>query len=334
MLILRKLLFPFALLYGAITWFRNFLYNTGVLKSREYDLPVICVGNLNTGGTGKSPMIEFLLKILLPEYRVATLSRGYKRNSKGYVFLSGRESAAIVGDEPLQFKRKYPDALVAVDANRQNGISCLAEENPEVILLDDAFQHRKVKAGLNILLTAYDKLFINDVMLPTGNLREPAAGAERAAIIVVTKCPPDLGIDEMQRIRTALKPRNYQRLFFSYISYGEEIFGNGNARTLQVLAKVNFTLITGIANPVPLVEFLKERKFVFRHLQFPDHHQFSSAEIKKIASRDFILATEKDYMRLKEHIPAEQLWYLPINTKFITGEEAFKREIREFIKTK
>ncbi|MDT0642443.1 tetraacyldisaccharide 4'-kinase [Zunongwangia sp. F363] len=333
MVILRKLLFPFSLLYGGITWMRNFLYNSGIFKSREYETPVICVGNLNTGGTGKSPMIEFLLKMLLPQYKVATLSRGYKRKSKGYAVLSGKESAEEVGDEPLQFKTKYEKAIVAVDADRRNGISCLAEENPEVILLDDAFQHRKVKAGFNILLTAYHDLYVDDVMLPSGNLREPSAGAERAEVIVVTKCPPGLKVAEMEQIRNKIKPRNYQKLFFSYISYAEEIFGKAISKPVSDLQKVEFTLVTGIANPVPLLTFLKEKKLNFQHLKFPDHHNFSSAEIEEISAKKLILTTEKDYMRLKSRIPAGKLWYLPITTKFIAKENGFKSEVEKFIKT-
>ncbi|MDT0675778.1 tetraacyldisaccharide 4'-kinase [Autumnicola musiva] len=334
MAILRKILFPFSLLYGGITLVRNFLYNCGVLRSQNYQFPVICVGNLNTGGTGKSPMIEFLLKMLLPDYKVASLSRGYKRKSKGYFLLTGKESAEEVGDEPLQFKSKYPNALIAVDEDRRNGISCLSEEGAEVVLLDDAFQHRKVKAGFNILLTAYHDLYVDDVMLPTGNLREPSGGADRANVIIVTKCPLSLGVEKMEHIRAKLNPRNYQKLFFSYIAYAEEIVGAGVIKPLSDLKEFNFTLVTGIANPVPLVKFLEDKNLSFRHLNFPDHHNFSSAEIEGISTEKLILTTEKDYMRLKQQMSVDKLWYLPITTEFIANGEEFNSELETFIKTK
>jgi len=331
MKILRKLLFPFALLYGLITWMRSLFYNSGILKSKAYDLPVICVGNLNAGGTGKSPMIEYLLKFLLPEFKTANLSRGYKRSTKGYKLLTGEENASEVGDEPLQFKRKFKEALVAVDADRQNGISKLKEEKPEVILLDDAFQHRKVKAGFNILLTAYGDLYINDFMLPTGNLREPAGGAERAKFIVVTKCPPKLTKKEMEHIRHKLELRNYQKLFFSFISYGEEVISTKSRMKLKELRNREVTLVTGIANPAPLLSYLEKEAIKFKHLKFKDHHNFTASEIAQLKKEDFILTTEKDYVRLASNFKSEQLFYLPVQSAFLDREEDFQKEILNFI---
>lgn len=334
MKILRKMLIPFALLYGFVTWSRNLLYNAGILKSKSYDLPVICVGNLNAGGTGKSPMIEYLLKFLLPDYRVATLSRGYKRNTKGYKLLSGNETAAEVGDEPLQFKRKFNKAMVAVDADRQNGISKLQKENPEIILLDDAFQHRKVKAGLNILLTAYNDLYVNDFMLPTGYLREPTVGAERAKIIVVTKCPPKLTKREMETVRAKLRLQNYQELYFSFIDYDEEIISEETKVKLSSLKDKKFTLVTGIANPKPLVNYLNKKGFDFDHRLFKDHHDFTEAEIAQLNKGELLLTTEKDYVRLHKSFKPGQLFYLPVKTAFLSREEEFKREILKFVHKK
>ena len=188
--LLRKLLFPFAILYGIITSLRNYLYDKGILKSYSFDIPVIAVGNLNVGGTGKTPQIEYLIRLLSPNYRVATLSRGYKRKSEGFVLADATSNAEILGDEPFQYFKKFPNIQVAVDADRRNGIEQLVKQKamPEIILLDDAFQHRKVKAGFYILLTAYDDLFCNDFMLPTGNLRESSNGAKRANLIKTNRC--------------------------------------------------------------------------------------------------------------------------------------------------
>ncbi|WP_081209029.1 tetraacyldisaccharide 4'-kinase [Salegentibacter sediminis] len=327
----RKILLPFSLLYGFVMLIRNFLYDSGVLKSKAYKVPVICVGNLNTGGTGKSPMIEFLLKVLGKEYRIASLSRGYKRETRGYRLLKGTETAAEVGDEPLQFKKKFPEAFIAVDANRQNGISQLLKENPEVILLDDAFQHRKVKAGFNILLTAFGDLFTDDFMLPTGNLREPGFGAERADIILVTKCPVNLSRNEQEHIRTKLELRNYQELFFTSIRYSEEIVSAEKRIKLEDLKTTPFTLVTGIANPEPLLKHLEEEKLEFEHKAYGDHHNFSFSEISELQNKNLILTTEKDYMRLQKKIAMEKLFYLPIEVSFINGEMKFLEEILAFV---
>ena len=334
MKILRKMLIPFSLLYGFMTWSRNLFYNAGIFKSKAYDFPVICVGNLNAGGTGKSPMIEYLLKLLLPEFNVATLSRGYKRSTKGYKLLSGKENAAEVGDEPLQFKRKFNKAMVAVDADRQNGISKLQEANADIILLDDAFQHRKVKAGLNILLTAYNDLYVNDFMLPTGYLREPTVGAERAKLVVVTKCPPKLTEREMETIRGKLRLQNYQHLYFSFIDYGEEIISEKTRAKLSRLNDEKFTLVTGIANPKPLVNYLQQKGFNFKHAVFKDHHNFSEAEIARLKKESLLLTTEKDYVRLYKNFENEQLFYLPVKTAFLDKEMEFKQEILKFVHKK
>lgn len=334
MSILRKLLFPFALLYGLITGLRNFLYSSHILKSKAYEFPVICVGNLNTGGTGKSPMIEYLIKMLRQDCRIACLSRGYKRKTKGYQLLRGDESGTEVGDEPLQFKRKFPEALVAVDENRQHGIEKLLKEKAEVILLDDAFQHRKVKAGLNILLTAYSDLYVDDFMLPTGNLRESYSGAGRAKIVIVTKCPENLTRAEQERIRVKLELRNYQKLFFSYIKYAEEIFSSETKMKLTSLKNTDFTLVTGIAKPKPLTTFLKKMQLNFTNKAFSDHHNFSQAELDRLKRENLILTTEKDFMRLSGKLPVEKLFYLPIEAGFLNAEDEFKETIREFLNQK
>ncbi len=221
----RKLLYPFSLLYGSVTYLRNKFYDKGFFKSHSYEIPVIAVGNLSVGGTGKTPMVEYLIELLKQDRKVATLSRGYKRSSKGFHLLQGSETAAEVGDEPLQFKNKFPEVLVAVDESRSHGIEQLLQNStpPDLILLDDAFQHRKVKAGLYILLTPYQKLYSNDLVLPAGDLREPKAGAKRADIVIVTKCPENFSEKEEKKVASKLKLQERQQLYFSSINYSEEL---------------------------------------------------------------------------------------------------------------
>lgn len=331
----RKLLLPFSLLYGGIMDLRNKLYDRGVFKSEAFDLPVIAVGNLSFGGTGKSPMIEYLASLLKEEYRVAILSRGYKRKTKGFYLVAGSETAEEVGDEPLQFKMKLPEVSVAVDENRARGIRQLLETvNPDVILLDDAFQHRKVRAGMYVLLSAYDDLYVEDNVLPAGNLREPKPGASRADILVITKCSPKLTPAEMDQVRKQIKPGDHQHLFFSTVNYDKGIFGKKGSISLRELQKRHFTLVTGIANPKPLVKHLKGLGLRFDHQAFPDHHNFTTSELVDLKKKEFILTTEKDYMRLKKTISDEYLFYLPIRTAFLAKEENFNKLIFRFMKKK
>ena len=227
---IRFILFPIVPIYYLVTWLRNKFYDTGIMSSKSYNIPVICVGNLSTGGTGKTPMIEYLIRLLKDEKPLATLSRGYKRKTKGFVLADENATADSIGDEPFQFFRKFEHIQVAVDGDRQNGIKQLitSENKPKVILLDDAYQHRKVKAGFNILLTAYNNLYFEDIVLPTGNLREPRSGAKRADIIVVTKCNKDLADTEKSAIANKLKLNKNQKLFFSYIDYAKKVISSKN----------------------------------------------------------------------------------------------------------
>ena len=332
----RKFLYPFSILYGAVMQLRNELYNRGVLPSQHFDLPVIAVGNLSTGGTGKSPMVEYLIDLLRKDYHVATLSRGYRRNSSGYILLTGQETAAEVGDEPLQFKHKFPGVVVAVDESRTHGIKELLQEKPrpEVILLDDAFQHRKVSAGLYILLTSYGKIYKNDFVLPAGNLREPASGAKRAQVIVITKCPPDLDMQEQMDIIKKLKPRPGQEVFFSSIEYSDSVYSRNKSFSLKELQKNPFTLVTGIANPLPLVEFLQGQGLQFEHKAYSDHHNFSEDELRQLQHEELIITTEKDYMRLKNEISREKIFYLPIKTSFLQRPEVFNSVVRSYLQKK
>ncbi len=331
---LRILLFPFAIIYGFITSIRNFFFNIGILKSTSFDIPVIVVGNLSVGGTGKTPQIEYLIRLLSENYKVATLSRGYKRKSEGFILADATSNAEILGDEPFQYFQKFPQVQVAVDANRTNGIhQLLAQKNPpEIILLDDAFQHRKVKADFYILLTAYTDLYCDDFMLPTGNLRESRSGANRAEIVIVTKCPESLSAVEKNKIVVKLKLNSNQQLFFTSIRYENEICSEIGKIAVAEIKKTDKVLLAGIAKPEPFFKFLKKEGDLV--LKFPDHHDFSDAEILEIkdkANNKLIVTTEKDYVRIKEQFPAEQLFYLPIQSSFLADQNKFDEVILRFV---
>ncbi|HSP41133.1 MAG TPA: tetraacyldisaccharide 4'-kinase [Gillisia sp.] len=331
MSISRKFLLPISPIYGLVTKVRNICYDKKVFNSRSYPIPIICVGNLSVGGTGKSPMVEYLIDHISKYHRIATLSRGYGRSTKGFRLLDENDTAENVGDEPLQFKNKFPNINVAVDENRQRGITeLLKTANPEVIILDDAFQHRRVQAGLNILLTSYGDLYTDDLLLPAGNLREPISGAKRAGIVVVTKCPRDLSEKEQAMISRKLKLQAHQNLFFSYINYSSEIYNGKESIPLTSLAGKKITLVTGIANPKPLLDHLRIEKIMFEHLRFPDHYNFKEKDLEKF-SGEIILTTEKDYMRLKSLNDNFNLFYIPISLKFIKDPEKFEKLINQYI---
>ena len=334
MKILRYILFPVVPIYYFVTWLRNVLYDLGIKSSKSYDFPVICVGNLSVGGTGKTRMIEYLIRLLHNDYKIATLSRGYKRNTRGFVVADATSKASSIGDEPFQFYKKFKDIIVSVDADRQNGIARLRDLQPQpnVILLDDAFQHRKVKAGFNILLTAYGNLFTDDWLLPTGNLREPKSGAKRANVIVVTKCPNNLSESEKKSIVEKIKPLQYQSVFFSSIVYSKMVYNLKGEKSLEELKSKPIRLVTGIANAQPLVEYLKSEGLNFEHLNFKDHHEFSENDIQNLKSKQCILTTEKDYVRLQPHFANDdQLYYLPIETQ-IDNDLQFQELIKNYLK--
>lgn len=332
MKLLRYIAFPFVPIYYLVTWFRNLLYDYNIKSSKSYDLPVICVGNLSTGGTGKTPMVEYLIRLLKTDYKLATLSRGYGRKTKGFHLGNESASAEVLGDEPFQFYNKFKNSIyVAVDGDRQNGISNLLSIKPvpEVIILDDAFQHRKVKAGFNILLTTYSNLYFKDWVLPSGNLREPRQGAKRAQIIVVTKCPNTLTDTQKQDIESKINPKTYQQVFFSTIAYSETVVSKTETKALNVLPK--FTLVTGIANASTLTAFLRDKQLKFNHLEYKDHHHFSDTDVDVIANNDLIITTEKDYVRLKDYKKLNgKLFYLPIETQ-IDNTIAFNSAIKAYI---
>jgi tetraacyldisaccharide 4'-kinase len=331
MKIIRIILFPIVPIYYLVTWCRNVLYDLGIKSSKSYDFPVLCVGNLSTGGTGKTPMIEYLIRLLKDEKSLATLSRGYKRKTEGYILADKNANADTIGDEPFQFYKKFDDVTVAVDSDRQNGISKLRALSiqPEVILLDDAYQHRKVNAGFNILLTSYDNLYYKDIVLPTGNLREPRSGAKRASVIVVTKCRKDISEEEKEKIASKLRFNASQNVFFSFIDYASHVISASSSIALDALPK--FTLVTGIANAKPMVDFLETKGLEFDHIEYSDHYDFKTSDIKYLALKSLIITTEKDYVRLSRHESLkEALYYLPIQIQ-IDKAEVFNAAIKSFV---
>ncbi|PQJ20650.1 tetraacyldisaccharide 4'-kinase [Tenacibaculum sp. SG-28] len=341
MKLLRFLLFPISIVYNLITSIRNFLYDTNMLKQSVFNIPVIAVGNLSVGGTGKSPQIEYLIRLLYKQYAIAVLSRGYKRKLKGFQLVNAEHSAEEVGDEPMQFFRKFSNNVtIAVDADRVHGISSLLHftSKPELILLDDAFQHRKVKASFYILLTKYNDLYTNDFLLPTGNLRERRAGAKRADVIVVTKCPADLNAEKQRLIAKTLQIENTQKLFFSTITYQEDLIGP-ESKTLSDFTNKKILLVTGIANPIPLVQYLEKRNISVEHIAFPDHHNFTHKDIVLLQKHEgilketnsIILTTEKDYVRLESKLT--NLYYVSIQTEFIDNKDGFDTCVLEHLQT-
>jgi len=340
----RVLLLPFAVLFWLIIFVRNWLYKKNILKSTTFGLPLICVGNLSVGGTGKSPMVEYLVRHLKGRFRVATLSRGYKRKTKGYALAGADTTALDIGDEPMQFHLKFPDVPVAVGEERIVAIPQLLHDRPntEAIILDDAFQHRAIKAGLNILLTDYGNLFTRDFFLPTGDLRDLRSSYRRAQLIIVTKCPAALSQEECRSITREINPLPGQQLFFTTISYGTPYhLTRHDFRYIDEQTEV--LLVTGIANPRPLKSYLEERIHTYYMMHYKDHHIFSTDDWKDINKRfegiqsdkKVILTTEKDAMRLlkyRQEIDGMPFYVVPIEHKFLFQQEgAFNEAVVQFI---
>ncbi len=325
--VLRIIAFPISLIYAIVVYLRNRCYDNGWFSSKSFDTPTVCVGNLSVGGTGKTPMIEYLIGIL-EQKKLAVLSRGYKRVSEGFVLGDSNSSIADLGDEPFQIHKKFPQVQVAVDGDRQNGIRELEElAQPELILLDDAFQHRKVTPSFSILLTTHAHLYVDDWYLPTGNLRDSKKEAERADIIIVTKCPTEPSKEEKSRIVQKLHPKPNQKVLFSWFVYAD-FFKNTSGEPLQwsELSNKKIGVVTGIAMPKPFIAFLEPKGIKFDHLEFGDHHYFTENEVEKFNNFDMILTTEKDYVRLEGRVP--ELYYVEIAHCFSEeDEEILKKQL-------
>lgn len=330
---IRKLLFPLGGLYWLITFIRNWLYDLGVFTSKSYELPVIAIGNLSAGGTGKTPQTEYIIRLLKDTYKIAVLSRGYKRSTKGFLLANTDVSATELGDESYQMYSKFPEISVAVCEDRQTGIDNLISNiNPDVILLDDAFQHRKVKAGFYILLTAYDELFSDDFILPFGNLRESAIGKKRANVVVVTKCPQNITDKNKDEVKTKLNLN--APVFFTSIDYNSNVFSTENSILVSDIIATEKVILAGIAKPKYFIDYLNSG--VDKVMIYQDHHNFSEAEILEIneLSKDkIIVTTEKDFMRLNGKINSSNLFYLPIQSKFISDKEQFDALISNWVKS-
>jgi tetraacyldisaccharide 4'-kinase len=338
------LLLPFSLIYGLIIYIRNWLFDRNILRSSSFNLPLICIGNLAAGGTGKSPMVEFLIAKLKTHFNVAVLSRGYKRKTRGYALADRSSTALEIGDEPMQFYNKFPDVVVAVGEERVVAIPQLLHDKPDtrVILLDDAFQHRAVKAGFNILLTDYNNLYTRDWFLPTGDLRDQQKSSRRADVIVVTKCPQDISLAEKNQLIREIHPKAQQHLFFSSIQYGKPYHVISREEWAPV-KNVEVLLVTGIANPGSLKKHLEEMFNGYEELAYSDHHIFTIDDLKYIINkfkqlpedRRILLTTEKDAVRLQkfsQELRELPFYVMPIQPVFLFHEEnQFTRLITTFI---
>ncbi len=349
---LKILLVPFAFLYGVITLFRNLLYDWRILKEKRFDVHTIGVGNLAVGGAGKTPLVEYLLRLLIPEDpNIATLSRGYKRKTRGYVLADDNSTAEDIGDEPLIYKSKYK-VQVAVDASRVNGIKqliALGRTAPKMILLDDVFQHRSLRCGLNILVSDYHNLFFNDRMLPAGTLREFKSGMIRADIIIISKTPDNTSAVEIRNILKDVNPRAHQRVFFSYLKYGElySIHNpNDKLDTLNELFRYRIISFAGIANAEPMVNYLKEYAADLKHLPFADHHDYMPKDLEDIeryynsfeGGNKILVTTEKDLMRLKNKdiwplAKSMNIYVLPVEVSFKDKEEELNELILKYARS-
>lgn len=338
---LRLLLLPFSLIYASVAWVRNCLFDTGVLKKNKFNLPVILVGNLSVGGTGKTPHVEYLIRLLQSRFKLATLSRGYGRKSSGCVMAGKGATAELIGDEPMQYHTKFPGITVAVCENRVHGISKILQlpNKPHVVIMDDGFQHRSVEPGFKILLTSFDKLFTRDYVLPAGDLREPGFGYKRADCIVVTRTPDGISDQEKEKISKELSPGSHQQLYFSSLVYeNPEPCFDENPLSSEQLSGLQVVLFTGIADPSNILHHLKRHCADVQHIRFPDHHPFSEKDMQKVqaaATGKTVITTEKDYLRLKNSAAFDVIrnlncYYLPIRVK-IDREDDFNKTILSYI---
>jgi tetraacyldisaccharide 4'-kinase len=347
------LLYPFSLIFGMITGVRNFLYNTGLLPSVEFNLPVICVGNITVGGTGKTPHTEYITGLLRQNFKVATLSRGYKRKTRGFRIASPGSLVREIGDEPMQIYLKFPEVLVTVDRDRVHGVNTILKTNPgtEVIILDDGFQHRRIKPGFSILLSDFERLIVRDHLLPYGNLREKKENMRRADIILITKSPENISPIQRRLLVKEIDKAPYQNLYFTSIMYKDPlpVFGNSKEKTELNLSQstgYGVVLITGIANPASLKEYIQKSAGEVIHLSFPDHHNFKEKDIRTIVSAyeelkspvKYLLTTEKDAVRLREFTNIAEpiklaFYYIPVEIYFLNNDkEKFDNLIIDYVR--
>lgn len=345
--VFKFLLYPLAFVYGAVVWLRNRLYDTGFYSSIEFSPPVIAVGNLSVGGTGKTPHIEYIIRLLQYRYKVATMSRGYKRRTQGFQLADEQTNALRIGDEPMQYHMKYPDIVVSVAEERITGIPRLLQKAPgvEVVLLDDAFQHRSVKAGVNILITDFSKPFYKDIILPIGTLRESRDAYKRAHVIIVSKCPENMDNATAQDMIQYIAPQTHQHVFFTSIQY--DISYNLFTHEKVSLTGLNIVLVCGIAKPQPLISYLKTAAGEVHVLSYSDHHYFYSKDLEEIRSayqnwdvgKKLIVTTEKDAARLMLHADKLKEWgitiaVIPIKVFFLFNKQVeFDNLVMNYVET-
>lgn len=344
--VFRLLLYPFSILYGLITWLRNGLYNKGIFSEIEFDIPTIAVGNLSVGGTGKTPHVEYLIRLLQQQFYVATLSRGFNRQTKGYLYADEKASALTIGDEPMQFYEKFPDIAVGVGERRTLALPQLLMDAPdtEVVLLDDAFQHRSIKPGINIMITDYKHPFTRDHIVPFGRLRESRKGYGRADCIIVSKCPKEITIGEKEKLTREINPLAHQHLFFTTLQYGNCYdFVTGTKE--YILPHTGVIVACGIANPQPLLDYLLTKTEEVKLLRFPDHYYYRDDDLEKMedaltqlsCSFKMIITTEKDAVRLRllqDKIVQKKLplFILPLHVSFLFDEkEKFNQYVLDYI---
>lgn len=346
MLLKHLLLCPLSFLYGLGVNIRNQLFNLGLLKTHKFDVPIICIGNITVGGTGKTPHTEALIAELQKDFRVACLSRGYKRHSSGFVLATPDSTADDIGDEPMQIKNKFPDIIMAVDGNRARAIQKLMQstDKPDVIILDDGFQHRHVKADINILLIDFNRPLHEDHLLPWGRLREPVSAINRANYIIVTKCPSNLSPIEKRIIAKQLNLKAYQQLLFTTMQYGTIRTLEGDRADCRPSANSTILCVTGIANPKPYLEHLKTITPKVIPIHFSDHHRFKDSDIQQITDKfhlipedeKYIFTTEKDAKRLILcDLPTEikkHVYYLPIEPVCLTPKEQLIKTIHDYVR--
>lgn len=343
--LLRIMLFPVSALYGVVMAVRNVMFSKGILKAENFSIPVISIGNVTVGGTGKTPHTEFVIRLLKEKYNVAVLSRGYGRKTKGFWEVETDSLPEQCGDEPCQMKEKFPEQSVYVDEDRREGIfNIIQKKNVDVVLLDDAYQHRWVKPGLSILLVDYNRPIFSDFIMPTGNLREFSCGSKRADIIIITKCAKDVSDSEKTAFTQKLKLKSHQELYFSTFAYGALKGVLGSEAKIDIWG-MDVLLVTGIANPQPLELYLNQQGANIISLSFPDHYQFNDDDIKKIESyferlsgeKRCIITTEKDAVRLASGVAIPEkvknhLFYIPIEVEILDNDECLRQKIESYVK--
>lgn len=340
---------PLSWIYGLVVVTRNFMFDIGLLKSTKFDIPVIVVGNITAGGTGKTPVTEYLVKLLSEKFRTAVVSRGYKRKTSGFILADKTSKPDEIGDEPYQIKRKFPDVILAVDEKRVRGIQKLCDEGtnrPEVFVLDDAYQHRYVTPDISILLVDYNNLIYEDRLLPLGRLREPLKAKDKAQIVIVTKCPKDITPMELRVITMHLSLYPYQTLFFSYMEYGDlmPVFPGAKKISAEELKETTALSLTGIASPVTFEEYSRSITNGIKTINFADHHKLTLKDYNTVSemfegiedSKKIILTTEKDAVKMMNDstFPSalkEYIYYIPMNIKLLKDEEKFNNLIINYV---